>query len=1076
MKNGPAGFQPGFYVAGGTLLTDAPSYVNRQADQELYQGLLEGDFCYVLTARQMGKSSLMMRTVARLRQAGIGVAVMDLTAVGQNLNVEQWYGGLLLQLGERLNLERELFEFWQAHLSMGVLQRWMKTVREVILPLYPHRIVIFVDEIDMVRSLPFSVDEFFAGIRQCYNARSEYKEMERLSFSLLGVAAPTDLVRDTRMTPFNIGRRIELRDFNQAEALPLACGLGREPKAGETLLKRILYWTGGHPYLTQRLCLAVAEDKRAACRADVDRLCAELFLSPRAHERDDNLLFVRERMLRSEADVAGLLDLYLQIRTGKRISDDEFDPLVTTLRLSGVTRTEEGQLKVRNRIYARVFNQEWIEASMPAAELRRQRAAYRRGIWRTAIIASVILALVGGLAIMAFRQRQRAIREAENNRRLLYDTQIRLAQDDLDKGNIGSVEDLLRQTVPDPPESDLRGFEWYHFWHEVHRDIRHLKEQYPVLDVALSANGESLTIVELPTGQSNMLLFKLHDLSLNRDLRSFNIPVDLGFGLIAFSPDHRHVVVADPHRAEDGSKFTATLWDLSWPSKMLVFNGHKKALSALALSADGKQLATSDMDGIIKLWNAMTGEEKLTLPVQTRYAKSLSFSPDGNHLAIADESPWLTLWDTRTGRERASIASGEVALTHVAFFPDGKRLLTAARDGSLQVWDIHTRQRLQTLTGHSGSMQSMAFSPDGDTLATGGSDRTVRLWSVATGRELQIIKGHSTGVNSVAWSPDGKHLITGSADGAVKEWDVAAKKEPVLPKETVGQYLATAFSWGDELLALGVGENNQVKLWNLSTGKELAAMNPPGDTLCAVFSPDNLLLATGGTDADHAIHLWDATTGAKIRSLKGHTDYIYALSFSPDKTLLVSGGKDRTLRLWDVNTVAELAQLKGDRDNSWRAVFSPDGKYLASASTEGSVKLWDVAARSVVRILRGHTQSVKAIAFSRDGKWLATGGDDNTVRLWDVLTGAEKRLGLADHVERIIFSPNGKRLITGGVDGTVKLWDLMANEELLTLHRHTNEVSSITFSTDGTALATSSLDGTIRLWRAAKPEEVSDGH
>src|SRR5207244_4520516 len=145
-------------------------------------------------------------------------------------------------------LEDELFAFWQAHLSLGVLQRWMLTVREVILPLVPHRIVIFVDEIDMVRSLPFSVDEMFAGIRQCYNARSEYKEMERLSFSLLGVAAPTDLVGDRRMTPFNIGRRIELRDFTASEALPLACGLGRDRKLGETLLRRILHWTGGHPY------------------------------------------------------------------------------------------------------------------------------------------------------------------------------------------------------------------------------------------------------------------------------------------------------------------------------------------------------------------------------------------------------------------------------------------------------------------------------------------------------------------------------------------------------------------------------------------------------------------------------------------------------------------------------------------------------------------------------------------------------------------------------------------------------------------------------------------------------------
>jgi WD40 repeat protein len=1075
MSDEPTEFRPGFYVAGGTLLSDAPCYVSRQADQDLYQGLLEGQFCYVLTARQMGKSSLMMRTVARLRKAGIGVAVMDLTAVGQNLTVEQWYGGLLLQLGQRLDLEDELFRFWQAHLSVGVLQRWISTVREVILPLYPRRIVIFVDEIDMVRSLPFSVDEFFAGIRQCYNARSEYQEMERLSFSLLGVAAPTDLVRDTRMTPFNIGRRIELRDFTEEEAGPLARGLGRNGKLGDALLKRIMYWTGGHPYLTQRLCLAVAEDKSVIHSAGVDRLCADLFLSPRAHERDDNLLFVRERLLRGESDVASLLDLYLQIRTGTRVSDDEFDPLVTTLRLSGITRTtEEGQLKVRNRIYARVFNREWTEASMPAAELRRQRAAYRRGIWRTLLIGTLMLALVGGSTLIAFIQHKRSA-QAEANRQLLYDREIRLAQEDLDKANIGRVDELLGETIPKPPESDLRGFEWYQFWREAHRDRRRLKEQFPIVAVALSDPGGSLIIGELPTSQPNVLLLKLYDLSLNRELRSFSVPFDQGFRLIAFSPDHRRVVVADPYLAGSGGKATATLWDLSWQSKVAVFKGHNNQLSALALSADGKQLATSDFAGVVKLWNASTGEDKLTLKKQPRRPNSLSFSPDGGRLAMADASQRVTLWDTHTGRELPSIVSGEVALTGVAFLPDGQRLLTAAQSGSLQIWDIHTRKKLRTLNGHSGYIQSMAFSEASNTLATGGYDRTVRLWSVETGQELRIIKGHSSAVHSIAWSPDGKHLITGGLDGAVKEWDVARKKAPILPTEMVTHYLATAFSSQNELLALGVSENNQVKLWNLSTGKEIAALDVPGETLCAVFSPDNLLVATGGTNGDHLVHLWDAATGRAIKSLKGHTDNVFAVAFSPDKSLLVSGGHDHTLKLWDVKTGVEVAQLGGE-DNSWRAVFSPDGKYLASASMNGRVKLWDVAARSVLRMLDGHTQSVKAIAFSRDGKWLATGGDDNTVMLWEVATGKGKKLGLADHVGRVNFSPDGKRLITGGVDGTVKLWDVIANQELLTLKGHTDEVSSVTFSSDGTSLATSSQDGTIRLWRAAKAEEVSDGH
>jgi hypothetical protein len=156
--------QASFYVVGGTMRPDAQSYVRRAADEELYNGLLENEFCHVLTARQMGKSSLMLRTAARLRQSGIGVAALDLTGIGTNLSPEQWYSGLIIQMGDRLNLEDELLEFWQANISLGPMQRWISAIRKVVLPLHPGRLAIFMDEIDAVASLTFSTDEFFSGI------------------------------------------------------------------------------------------------------------------------------------------------------------------------------------------------------------------------------------------------------------------------------------------------------------------------------------------------------------------------------------------------------------------------------------------------------------------------------------------------------------------------------------------------------------------------------------------------------------------------------------------------------------------------------------------------------------------------------------------------------------------------------------------------------------------------------------------------------------------------------------------------------------------------------------------------
>ena len=392
-----------YYQVGGTVHRGAQSYIVRQADEELFAALSQGEFCYVLDSRQIGKSSLMLRTAWRLREQGVLAIILDLTALGQNLTAEQWYAGLLGQVSRELwqmdiDLEDQLDQFWLAHPQMGPFQRWMNALRDVVLAKTQQPIVIFVDEIDAVRSLPFSTDEFFAGIREGYNRRTRDPEFKRLTFCLLGVATPSDLMQEARMTPFNIGKRIELKDFTPEEAAPLAAGLGRDDRLAKKLLDRILYWTGGHPYLTQVLCRAVAEDPAIRNPTGVDRQCEKLFLSPRAREKDDNLLFVSRRILSAEADRAGLLHLYETIRARKRTRDDETNPLVAHLRLSGLTRVLEGYLWVRNRIYFRVFDREWVNANMPDAEVRRQKAAFQRGLVRASLVAAVIIvSLLGGI-------------------------------------------------------------------------------------------------------------------------------------------------------------------------------------------------------------------------------------------------------------------------------------------------------------------------------------------------------------------------------------------------------------------------------------------------------------------------------------------------------------------------------------------------------------------------------------------------------------------------------------------------------------------------------------------------------
>ncbi|RYG19202.1 hypothetical protein EON82_21725, partial [bacterium] len=245
-----------FFVSGGTVPLEAASYVVRDSDRALFEALTQGRYCYVLTSRQMGKSSLCVRTIEALRKEGVRTAFVDLTRVGgRNVTAEQWYAGLLGEIGRTLGTRAAMLGHWKEHAAVGPMQRFFGALREVALRA-PEPLVLFIDEIDATRSLPFSTDEFFAGIRECFNRRVSDPDLRRLTFCLLGVAVPSDLIADATLTPFNIGERIVLKDFSVAEALPLAAGLGT---GRDALVERIVYWTDGHPFLTQSIGRRVAE-------------------------------------------------------------------------------------------------------------------------------------------------------------------------------------------------------------------------------------------------------------------------------------------------------------------------------------------------------------------------------------------------------------------------------------------------------------------------------------------------------------------------------------------------------------------------------------------------------------------------------------------------------------------------------------------------------------------------------------------------------------------------------------------------------------------------------------------------
>lgn len=362
------------YQVGGSLPIDAPTYVVRSADRYLYKALRTGEFCYILNTRQMGKSSLMVRMMHHLQQEGFCCAAIDMTRIGsENITPEQWYKGLAVELWQSFDLlgKVDLKAWWQENIDLSPVQRLSRFFEEVLLGEvklpdnnFAPKIVIFLDEIDSVLGLDFSVNDFFALIRSCYNQRGINPEYKRLCFVLLGVATPSDLITDYRRTPFNIGQAVQLHGFQLHEAQPLLQGFSDKVSNPQAVLKEVLSWTNGQPFLTQKICQMIRRSS-ASIPEKSEKVWIENLIRTNiienweTQDEPEHLRTIRDRILKGERQATEMLELYRQIlEQGQVRAVDSLDE--RELILSGLLIKEQSCLKIHNRIYEVIFNNSWI--------------------------------------------------------------------------------------------------------------------------------------------------------------------------------------------------------------------------------------------------------------------------------------------------------------------------------------------------------------------------------------------------------------------------------------------------------------------------------------------------------------------------------------------------------------------------------------------------------------------------------------------------------------------------------------------------------------------------------------------
>lgn len=567
----------------------------------------------------------------------------------------------------------------------------------------------------------------------------------------------------------------------------------------------------------------------------------------------------------------------------------------------------------------------------------------------------------------------------------------------------------------------------------------------------------------------------------------------------------------------------------------LTLKGHSQAVTNVAISADGKRVASASRDQTVKIWDTSSGEAILSLKAASI---GVALKPDGNWLATGAFDGTVNVADHFGIQEAITLKGHNNAISALAFNSDGKRLASASADGTLKVWDVAGGRETLTLKAHGQMIRSVAFTSDGKRiLSSAYNDQAVKVWDAKSGQELLSLKAPVGGIHSAAMSPDGKRLVTAGLAGVVRVWDTTSGQE-VLTLEgapwcvaidaegkrlatvshdnavmlwdaTSGQKLLTlkghthiiqslAFS-GDGKRLVSAGEDLTVKVWDLAPRS--AADKKPSDpaapnkkktpTIPVLVDGQQLLTLKGHTAAvtsaafsadgkrvvsasdDKTVKLWSTETGHETFSFKGHTAQVRCLAISPDGKRVASGGYDKLLRVWDSTSGRELVSMNATPNYLTSVAFSPDGKRLASAGIL-AVKVWDSTSGQEALSLKGHFTNVHCIAFSPDGKRLATGSGDMTVKLRDATTGQET-LTLKGHigdVTGVAFSPDSKWLASASHDQTVKVWDVATGKEKLTLIGHTTYVTGVAISPDGKRIASVSGDMTVRLWDSETGQET----
>jgi WD40 repeat protein/basic membrane lipoprotein Med (substrate-binding protein (PBP1-ABC) superfamily)/DNA-binding SARP family transcriptional activator len=524
--------------------------------------------------------------------------------------------------------------------------------------------------------------------------------------------------------------------------------------------------------------------------------------------------------------------------------------------------------------------------------------------------------------------------------------------------------------------------------------------------------------------------------------------------------------------ASTGRDHTVRMWDLRTGEPIWIYRDILKVAYKVTFHPDGSHTAFVKKGGVLVVVDSYTGEILYESRCEDTVL-SFDYSPDGSMIAIAGMHGFIQFFDAATGKELNKIDLGVDAVmnNYLAFSPDGKKMAVSTVMGHMQLWDLDNWSLIWSKKPAPGkTLTQINFSPDGQFLVTSGGEPGALVWEAATGEFVMALLGHTAWTFNAIFNPAGDQILSSSIDGSTIVWDFLPKREAVLiptwqkPDAPDDVRRQGDFSPDGLMIAAGEGNEGAIGIWDAFTGARLRTLQDHqrySAVTIVAFHPDGYTLMA--VDLGGYISVWDWASGRRIQSWNAHQGVIVSARYSHSGDTIFSNGWDRQFKIWDADTGA-----LSDNHKSFVGyvigylAVTPDDQTVVLPADFGTLLLMDVTTGQVIREFRGQATTIWFAAVSHDGQRIASLGVEGDISIWDL-----KRAERIEHFDtklvtatEIVFSPDGRRLAVIGPDPTLRLLDVETGEETLLIDNlSATHVGGVTFSPDGKRLAVTSQDG-----------------